>query len=241
MEIVYQDPYLVVVNKPAGMPSLPERGGPQGKDVLAWLRTHLHPEATLLHRLDKPTSGLLAATWDKALFRELYAQFSGHTVEKRYWALVEGEPDFVAAELTAPILTEPTPRVDPYRGKPALTIAHTLETFRGYALVVCVPATGRTHQVRLHLAYYGFPIVGDTAYGGRPLYLSHFHPHYKPDKRYTERPLHNPDAFFLHAGYLAFTHPVVGQKLHIEAALPKHFQVALKQLRKWAARTPTTK
>lgn len=178
-------------------------------------------------------------TWDKAVFRALYAQFSQHTVEKKYWALVQGEPDFYAAELTAPIAADP-PRVDPYKGKPALTIAHTIELFRGYALVVCVPATGRMHQVRLHLSYYGYPIVGDETYGGKPLYLSAFHPAYKPSRRHPERPLHSPEVIFLHAGYLSFVHPVENRKLTVEAALPEHFLIALRQLRKWAARSTSS-
>lgn len=236
MEIVYQDSFLAILNKPAGIPSLPERSGAHGRDVLAWARQHLHPEANLLHRLDRPTSGLLTITWDKEAFRRLYADFSSHRVEKKYWVLVEGEPDFHAAELSVPLSSEP-PRADPYRGKPALTIAHTVERFRGYALVVCVPATGRTHQVRIHLSYYGFPIVGDTLYGGKPLYLSSFHPGYKPSRRHPERPLHSAEVIFLHAGYLSFNHPVEGRRLVAEAVLPQHFEIALRQLRKWAART----
>ncbi|MEN2992755.1 MAG: RluA family pseudouridine synthase [Bacteroidia bacterium] len=204
-------------------------------DVLTWARRHLHPEARLVHRLDKPTSGILLVAWDSATFSHLYAQFAEHRVEKKYWALVEGEPNFEGAELSAPIAASP-PRVDPYAGKPALTIAHTIETFRGYALVACVPVTGRMHQVRLHLAHYGFPVVGDTAYGGKPLYLSAFHPRYKPSHRHPERPLHPETAIFLHAGYLAFLHPVQQKKIYLEAALPEYFVIALRQLRKWAAR-----
>ncbi|MCS7154077.1 MAG: RluA family pseudouridine synthase, partial [Bacteroidia bacterium] len=234
MQVVYQDSFLAILEKPAGIPSLPERSGPAGRDALAWARQNVHPEALLLHRLDRPTSGLLTVCWDKEIFRKLYAQFSTHQVEKKYWALVQGEPNFEAAELSAPIASDP-PRIDPRRGKPALTIAHTIETFRGYALVVCVPATGRMHQVRLHLSYYGFPIVGDEMYGGKPLFLSAFHPAYKPSARHPERPLHPPEVIFLHAGYLGFIHPVEGKKLTAESALPPHFEVALRQLRKWAA------
>ncbi|MCX7606646.1 MAG: RluA family pseudouridine synthase [Bacteroidia bacterium] len=235
MQIVYQDPFLVIAVKPSGVPSLPERNHAPQKDALTWLRMHVHREANLLHRLDKPTSGLLVASWDPAVFRELYAQFAQHQVEKKYWALVQGEPDFDGAELVAPISSDP-PRIDPHGGKPALTIAHTIEFFRGYALVLCVPATGRMHQVRLHLAYYGFPIVGDTKYGGNPLYLSSFHPRYKPPRKKPERPLHSPESIFLHAGYLGFHHPVMQKKLTAEAALPSHFEIALRQLRRWAHR-----
>ncbi|MEN3041150.1 MAG: RluA family pseudouridine synthase [Bacteroidia bacterium] len=236
MEIVYQDALLAVINKPAGIPSLPSRSGSESENILGWARAHLHPEANLLHRLDQPTSGLLVISWDKETFRALYEQFASHTVEKKYWALVQGEVEFEAAELTAPIAADP-PRVDPHHGKLALTIAHTVERFRGYSLVICVPATGRMHQVRLHLSYYGFPIVGDEAYGGRPLYLSAFHRGYKSSNRHPERPLHPPYAILLHAGYLKFFHPGEGRSLTVEAALPSYFEVALRQLRKWAARS----
>ncbi len=235
MQLVYQDPSLAVIVKPAGVPSLPERSGNTEGTVLGWIRKHLHPEANLLHRLDKPTSGLLAVSWDPEAFRKLYTQFSQHQVEKKYWALVQGEADFVEAELTAPLRADP-PRVDPFQGKPALTIVHTIEKYKGYTLVVCVPATGRMHQVRLHLSYYGFPIVGDRLYGGEPLYLSRFHPRYKPPRHGEERPLHGPEVIFLHAGYLRFTHPLKGYPITCEAELPDHFQVALRQLRKWAQR-----
>ncbi|MCX8112321.1 MAG: RluA family pseudouridine synthase [Bacteroidia bacterium] len=235
MEVIYRDEFLAILNKPAGTPSLPERSGPAGRDVLDWARRHLHPEAVLVHRLDRPTSGALTVSWHKDTFRALYAQFAEHQVEKKYWALVQGEPDFEAAELTAPIASDP-PRIDPYRGKPALTIAHTIERYRGYALVVCIPATGRMHQVRLHLSYYGFPVVGDEAYGGRPLFLSTFRRGYKPSRRHPERPLHSAEVIFLHAGYLSFMHPVEKRQLSVEVALPSHFEIALRQLRKWALR-----
>ena len=235
MEILYKDDFLVAIYKPAGVPSLPERSGPKGDDALAWIRQKVHPQAHLLHRLDKPTSGILLASWDKATFDAIFSQFSGHTVEKKYWALVEGQAHFDMAELNVPISPEKR-RADPFEGKPALTIVHTLESFRKHTLVLCVPVTGRPHQVRIHLAYYGHPVVNDTLYGGQPLYLSSFHPRYKPDPRHPERPLHPEHIIFLHAGYLRFVHPAFGKPLTIEAAAPKYFEIGLRQLRKYGAR-----
>ena len=235
MEILYKDDHLVAIYKPAGVPALPERSGPKGDDALAWIRRHVHPQAHLLHRLDKPTSGILLASWDKETFDAVFAQFANHQVEKKYWAIVEGQAEFDQAELNVPISPEKR-RADPFTGKPALTIAHTLERFREHTLVLCIPITGRPHQVRIHLAYYQHPIVNDALYQGQPLYLSAFHPRYKPDPRYPEKPLHPPDVIFLHAGYLRFLHPAAGKPLTLEAAAPPHFQIALRQLRKYGSR-----
>ncbi len=234
MEILYKDDFLVAIYKPAGIPALPERSGPRGKDALAWIRQQVHPQAHLLHRLDKPTSGILLASWDKATFEAVFDQFAHHTVEKKYWAIVEGRANFDTAELNVPISPEKR-KADPFAGKTALTIAHTQEHFRRHTLVLCIPITGRPHQVRIHLSYYGHPIVNDTIYGGRPLYLSSFHSRYKPDARYPEKPLHPENIIFLHAGYLRFFHPRLGKPLTLESAAPKHFQIALRQLRKYSS------
>ncbi len=234
VEVLYRDEFLVAVYKPAGILALPERQGSCGDDVLAWLQKHIHPKAQLLHRLDRPTSGILLATWDPLVFRQIYAQFANHTVEKKYWALVHGAVQFERAELQVPISPQKR-RADPFSGKPALTLAQTIEAFRQHTLVLCRPITGRPHQVRIHLAYYGYPIVNDTRHGGQPLYLSQVHLRYKPDKRYPERPLHPPDVIFLHAGSLAFAHPGLGKTLTLEGKAPKHFEVALRQLRRYSA------
>lgn len=234
MEILYRDDFIVAIHKPAGIPALPERSGPKGEDALAWIRQHVHPQAHLLHRLDKPTSGILLASWDEPTFKAIFDQFAHHTVEKKYWAVVQGQAQFDMAELNVPISPEKR-RADPFTGKPALTIVHTLESFHKHTLVLCIPVTGRPHQVRIHLAYYGYPIVNDTLYGGEPLYLSAFHPRYKPDARYPERPLHPENIIFLHAGYLRFMHPGLEKPLTLEAAAPEYFQIALRQLRKYSS------
>jgi 23S rRNA pseudouridine1911/1915/1917 synthase len=225
LDIRYEDSDLIVVNKPPGMVVHPSLGHPGGTLVNALL-AHCpdlggvggERRPGIVHRLDKDTSGLIiAAKHDHALWH-LQNQFKQRTVAKVYLALVNGALQPPEALIDAPIGRDPRHRqrmavVTNGRGdaRPAQTLYRALGYYQAYTLVECRPRTGRKHQIRVHLAYIGFPIAGDALYGRRkdPLGL----------KRQ-----------FLHAASLTFRRPSDEQELQIEAELPEALQAVLGSL-----------
>jgi len=225
LDVRYEDSDLIVVNKPAGMvvhPSLGHDGGTLVNALLAHCPdlggVGGERRPGIVHRLDKDTSGLIiAAKHDQALWY-LQNQFKQRTVAKRYLALVNGALQPPEALIDAPIGRDPRSRqkmavVADGRGdaRPAQTAYRALTYLRDYTSVECRPRTGRKHQIRVHLAYLGFPIVGDHIYGRRkdPLGL----------KRH-----------FLHAAELTFRRPADDAELHIISELPAELQAALDSL-----------
>lgn len=199
LDILYEDDYLLVVNKPAGMLSVPGKGDMDS--VYHRLRT-LYPDATgpiIVHRLDMATSGLLLAAKTKEAHQNLQAQFKNRTIRKRYIALLEGEVPQDEGEIRLPLCPDPLDRprqiVSEEFGKPALTRYRVLERASGKTLIAFYPQTGRTHQLRVHAAHpqgLHCPILGDELYG-----------------RKAER-------LYLHAEYLAFTHPITSERIEIQ-------------------------
>lgn len=166
----------------------------------------LYPEATgpiIVHRLDMATSGLLLAAKTKEAHQNLQAQFKNRTIQKRYIALLEGEVPQDEGEIRLPLCPDPLDRprqiVSEEFGKPALTHYRVLERTSGKTLIAFYPQTGRTHQLRVHAAHpqgLHCPILGDELYG-----------------RKAER-------LYLHAEYLAFTHPITSERIEIRAKIP---------------------
>lgn len=220
--VVYEDEAILVVNKPAGVAVHGGSGVSFG--VIEQLRAS-RPEAKFLelaHRLDKETSGLLIIAKKRSalvILHDMMRQSEGH---KYYLALVVGDWQANRQEIKLPLykyLTadgERRVRVDKDNGKYAHTIVTKVANYRGYSLVGALLKTGRTHQIRVHLAANGFPIVGDEKYGRDEVreYMAR-----KGFKR-----------MFLHAHRLSFEHPLTGEKLVLEAALPPECERLLKQL-----------
>ena len=200
LEIVYEDEWLAVVCKPAGMKSVPGKGG--GTSVLEEMRLRRpdKPQAVPVHRLDMDTSGLLVVALDTETYKKLQAQFLRREVSKRYVALLDGVPDRPACgEISLPISPDPLDRpyqkVDFSGGKEALTEYRILETRDNMTRVALFPRTGRTHQLRLHCAHaagLAAPILGDRLYG------------------------RGGGRLCLHAEALEFTHPVTGKRMKFE-------------------------
>ena len=200
LEVVYEDGWLAVVDKPAGMKSVPGRGG--GTSVLEEMRLRHpdKPQLALAHRLDMDTSGLLLVAFDIETYKKLQTQFLRREVRKRYTALLDGvtcRP--VHGEIRLPMRPDPLDRpyqkVDFAGGKEAVTEYRILETKGNTTRVALFPHTGRTHQLRLHCAHadgLAAPIIGDRLYG------------------------HGHGRLCLHAEQLEFTHPVTGKKMTFE-------------------------
>lgn len=224
LDIRYEDDDLLVINKPAGMVVHPSAGHEQDTLVNAVLA--YCPELPVIgsekrpgivHRLDKDTSGLIIVAKNERALRALQFQFKKRTIGKSYLALVEGQVQPPAALINAPLGRDPRSRkkmsvIPPehpsLEARPAQTYYQTLVSFDDYTLLECQPRTGRTHQIRVHLAYIGFPIVGDTIYGRR--------------KRKLGLKRH-----FLHAAKLTFKRPSDMTEITVNAELPPDLQLPL--------------
>jgi 23S rRNA pseudouridine1911/1915/1917 synthase len=227
LDIIFEDADLIVINKPAGMVVHPAQGHTRGTLVNALLArypdlavmTEMIPDTAdrpgIVHRLDRDTSGLMIVARNPAALRQLQQQFKTRNVEKIYLALVYGRPEAPKGIIDVPLGRDPhhrqkfAPRAD---GKPARTHYHLIEDFDGqYSLLQIGLETGRTHQIRVHLAWLKCPVVGDTVYGRKknPLGLQRQ---------------------FLHAWRLRFQHPHTGQLIRLEASLDPELQAVLDQL-----------
>ncbi len=234
--VIFEDESLLAFDKPSGLPVAPDRLDQARGNLMALVHARHGAAVANVHRLDADTSGVVLCAKTKAALDSLSGQFQSKTAEKVYHALVEGAPaeDAFVVEL-ALVEDEHRPgRMCPARkgGKAGATRFEVLERFRGFAWLACRPLTGRTHQIRVHLAARGLPILNDALYGtGRLLLLSALKRGYKG--RSTEQPLIGRLA--LHASELTVRHPVTGTPVVLRAPLPKEFAVALKYLRRFGA------
>jgi 23S rRNA pseudouridine1911/1915/1917 synthase len=226
LDIRYEDEDMLIINKPAGMVVHPAPGHSSGTLVNAVL--HHCPNLAgiggekrpgIVHRLDKDTSGLIVVAKNEQALRHLQAQFKERTVGKHYLALVDGQVQPSTAIIDAPIGRDPRQRkkmtVLPLQGsaraRPAQTQYETVTSYDDHTLLRCELFTGRTHQIRVHLAYIGFPIVGDKVYGRR--------------KQSFQTGRH-----FLHAAELRVKRPSNDEELTITAELPSELEYILRQL-----------
>jgi len=225
--VLFEDDNFMVINKPPGISTLDDRT----KDInMLSLARQLYPDIQVCHRLDKETSGALAFAKNKDAYGFLAMQFESRKVEKVYHALVWGSASFEGEAIDKAIHVKGNSVRIAAEGKPSRTFVKTLEVFKYQSLVECRPVTGRTHQVRIHLADSGYPIVADETYGGRILFLSEVKARYNLKKWEEEKPLMSRVA--LHALSLCFSPVEGGQTITVTAPLPKDFRAVLNQLRK---------
>jgi 23S rRNA pseudouridine1911/1915/1917 synthase len=234
LEILFEDQDLLVVNKPPGLVVHPGAGHRSGTLLNALV--HHCPELKdigevsrpgLVHRLDKDTSGLLVVAKTALAHIALVAQFQDHTIIKIYRALVWGRLGEIEGEIDRGVGRHPTVRqkmsIHARRGKRAVTFWRVLQEFPGpLTLLELSPQTGRTHQLRVHLASEGHPVLGDATYGGGVSRLAG-HAKLSGFKDLVQRQL-------LHAWRLGIAHPRSGEKLLWEAPLPEDFQMVLERL-----------
>ncbi len=226
LDIIYENDDLIVVNKPAGMVVHPAAGHASGTLVNAVLGYDPDLEGIggeerpgLVHRLDKETSGLIILAKNERAHNWLQDQFRLRTVEKTYLALVDGKPPTPAGRVEAAIGRDPKQRKkmavrSPGKGREAVSEYKTLETFKEHTLLEFHPLTGRTHQIRLHCAFLGCPIVGDSIYGRR-------------------NPSVDIDRHFLHAYRLKILLPNEKEPRTFEAELPDELKNALEEVKRY--------
>jgi 23S rRNA pseudouridine1911/1915/1917 synthase len=250
LDIVYEDDFLIVINKPAGMVTHPAYGNYSGTLVNALLHHSQHhlsnvqtviandgfPRPGIVHRLDKDTSGLMVIAKDDATHAHLAKQFERRTIEREYWAIVWGKFEQSGIEHSGAIIEAPVGRSKSDRkkftvtdaGKHALTQYWVLEEFEYLSLVRCKLWTGRTHQIRVHMHHIGHPVFGDATYGGRKISWGGI------DKKKKEEVQHLFEILqrqALHAKTIGFLHPATNEQMKFDSPLPKDFEETLQILR----------
>lgn len=230
LDVVYEDEFLIVVNKAVGMVTHPGAGTSSGTLVNALLH-HCRGSLSgisgverpgIVHRLDKDTSGLLVVAKEDLTHRELAKQLAARTVKRTYMALVEGLVSNDSGTVDKPIGRHPVRRkemavVD--NGKTAVTHYEVVERYRKFTLLELKLQTGRTHQIRVHMAHLGYPVVGDLVYNR------------KSSGSEKARSKLGLTGHALHAARLSFTHPKTGLVLEFKAPLPADYQKLLDSLR----------
>ena len=223
LDIVYEDEDVLVINKPKGLVVHPAAGHQEDTLVngllfskageLSGINGELRPG--IVHRIDKDTSGLLAVAKNDLAHVMLASQLKDHTMARTYDAIVCGNLKEDSGTVDAPIGRHPSDRkkmcVIARNSKEAVTHWEVVKRYRGYTHIRCKLETGRTHQIRVHMAHIGHPILGDTVYG-----------HKKPEL--------GQDSQCLHAGALCFTHPRTGLPVMVFAPLPEYFQHVIEKL-----------
>lgn len=223
LDIVYEDADAVVVNKPRGMVVHPAPGHPDGTLVNALL-WHCGESLSgvggerrpgIVHRIDKDTSGLIIAAKNDYAHLALSAQLADRSLSRVYEAVARGEFREEAGTVDAPIGRHPTERkrmaVTERGSRPAVTHWEVIARYRGWTHIRCRLETGRTHQIRVHMAYIGHPLLGDMVYGAK-----------KPER--------GLEGQCLHARELKFLHPRTGEAIHLSTELPEYFQQVLASL-----------
>jgi 23S rRNA pseudouridine1911/1915/1917 synthase len=230
LEILYEDSALIVINKPPGLVVHPGAGNREGTLVNALL--HHAPElanvprAGVVHRLDKDTSGLLVVARTLAAHTHLVAQLQARSVKREYFAIVVGVMT-AGGTIEAPVGRHPGERTRMavvHSGREAVTHYRVLERFRGHSYLRVNLETGRTHQIRVHMAHLHYPLVGDPTYGGRLRLPADSSSALQEALRHFKRQA-------LHAGVLGLIHPESGAALQWEAPLPDDMQQLLEALR----------
>ncbi len=225
LDIVYEDEDVLVINKPKGLVVHPAAGHSDDTlvngllyalgDDLSGINGQLRPG--IVHRIDKDTSGLLAVAKNDLAHTVLASQLKDHSMARTYEAIVCGSFREDSGTVDAPIGRHPTDRkkmcVTARNSKQAVTHWEVVERYRGYTHIRCRLETGRTHQIRVHMAHIGHPILGDTVYGHKNKELGQ-------------------DSQCLHAGLLCFRHPRTGLPVLVSAPLPAYFEEVLEKLKK---------
>jgi 23S rRNA-/tRNA-specific pseudouridylate synthase len=247
LEVLFEDPHLLAVHKPAGLRLHPDPAAPDSPSILgllhagiaankSWTADHNLEYVDAPYRLDAELSGVALLAKSRPVMTELASQFGSGKPSWSFLALVSGQPpdEFESTGKIGPDLHhEGRMRIDPAHGKKSCTGFHVESRYKPGALVRCSPLQDRPHQVRLHLQQAGHPACGDTLYRGRILYLSSFKPDYHLKPNREEKPLTPRPA--VHCEAVRFLHPDTKEEQEVICPLAKDLAVALKYLTRYAA------
>lgn len=234
IDILYEDDHYVIINKPSGLLSIPDRHNATIPSAAAWLRSR-YPSIYILHRLDKETSGVLCFAKDEETHRYTSQLFEHRHLKKFYSGIVYGTLSIPEGRIEDPIMEHPVIKgkmmIHHKQGKPSVTDYKTLESFGLFSFMRFDIHSGRTHQIRIHMQNAGHPIVCDALYGKPdPVFISTLKHRYKLGKDEEEKPMLSRMA--LHASQIIFT-DAQGKLIDVSAPLPKDMDALLKQCRKW--------
>jgi 23S rRNA pseudouridine1911/1915/1917 synthase len=240
LDILFEDEHLLALNKQPDLLTLPDRFNAKLPNLRTML-TDEYGDIFVVHRLDKQTSGVILFAKDAETHRELSVQFQTRNVRKLYHAIVGGVLERDEMEIDIPIEADPVrkglmrPSV---HGKPSLTIINVLKRFRMATLLSCELVTGRTHQIRVHCATIGHPLLVDADYGTSDgFYVSSIKRRYNLARHTEERPLMS--RLTLHSAHLELVHPFTQEPLVFEAPYPKDFNATLQVLEKYCSVSET--
>ncbi len=240
LDILYEDQYLLVVNKPPGMVAHPALGNYSGTLVNALLHytnelSKFNKEAPtrpgIIHRIDKETSGLLLVAKDEFVHSELAKQFAAHSIDREYWAVCWGIFKNSTGEVIGNIARSKRDRkiftVSETEGKHAHTFYEVIEEFEFASLLKLKLKTGRTHQIRVHMSHINHPVFGDPTYGGRVIVYGSNLPKMKSR---VHNLLEIMPRQALHAKTLGFYHPIKKERIYIDSDLPEDMQTLIAKL-----------
>lgn len=234
-EIIFEDDSIVIVSKPAGMLTIPDRFDKSFPNVRTFL-IDVYQEIFTVHRLDRDTSGVLIFAKNADAHKHLSMQFEHQQVQKTYMAIVRGIVSKDDQEIDIPLIADTRKKglMRPSaRGKESFTSIHVMERYRMATLLECKPKTGRLHQIRVHLSAIGYPLLVDPDYGNNSEFkLSTIKRKYNVGKDQEERPLLSRTP--LHSSAIEFIHPVTLKQVRFEADMPKDMQATIKVLKKYA-------
>lgn len=230
---IFQDEDILIVNKPSGITVIPERFDKEKKSLQALLEPSFG-KLFVVHRIDRETTGIVCFAKNEAAHKQLSLQFQAHTIDKFYTAIVCGRLEGNEGEIDSPLaenIYKPGTMIVHAKGKPSLTLFNVVAQYRHFALLNVQIKTGRTHQIRVHFATAGHPLMVDKVYGKNEKFmLSQIKKGYKHTQEEETALL---SRLSLHASKLGFIHPTTEKHVSFEAQLPKDLQTVIKLLDKY--------